>query len=70
MINIYILYVTCTPSMLILAMQWSWWEPTALRNQIFHSSASTEMRIFCVGIEKVSMGFVSVINGIIIKGLP
>lgn len=70
MISIYIIYITCMPFMLIMAMQWSWCEPTALRNQIFHPSASTEMRIFHVRLGKVQVGFVSVITGIIIKQLP
>ena len=63
---VYVLYGI----LLVLAVQWRWCELAVLCNQIFHPRASTEMRIFQAGIGKVRVGFISIITGIIIKGLP
>lgn len=65
--DIYIIYILCMPSLLYFtgcghAME-------LVRNQVFHPSTSIKLRIFHVGIGKVRGRFVSVVTGIIIKGL-
>lgn len=67
MINIYIIYTVCMPCILYFTGHGCVME--LVSNWIFHLSTGIEMRIFHTGIGKVHERFVSVVTGIVIKGL-